>query len=56
MRYFYLISVCVVFGNATAGGAYTPGMSSYTIMVKNQSKVFLAGPPLVQMATVFIIN
>jgi acetyl-CoA carboxylase carboxyltransferase component len=44
-------SISVVFGNATAGGAYVPGMSDYTIMVRNQAKVFLAGPPLVRMAT-----
>ncbi len=44
-------TVCVVFGSATAGGAYQPGMSDYVIMVKDQSKVFLAGPPLVKMAT-----
>jgi acetyl-CoA carboxylase carboxyltransferase component len=44
-------SVCVVFGNATAGGAYIPGMSDYAIMVEDQAKVFLAGPPLVKMAT-----
>ncbi|PIE19402.1 MAG: acetyl-CoA carboxylase carboxyltransferase subunit [Proteobacteria bacterium] len=46
-----LPTVCVVFGNATAGGAYVPGMSDYTIMVDGQAKVFLAGPPLVKMAT-----
>ena len=46
-----LPSICVVFGNATAGGAYIPGMSDYVIMVKNAAKVFLAGPPLVKMAT-----
>ncbi|MEV1286051.1 carboxyl transferase domain-containing protein [Micromonospora sp. NPDC049679] len=44
-------TISVVFGNATAGGAYVPGMSDYTIMVRNQAKVFLAGPPLVRMAT-----
>ena len=44
-------SICVVFGNSTAGGAYMPGMSDYVVMVKNQAKVFLAGPPLVKMAT-----
>jgi len=43
--------VCVVFGSSTAGGAYQPGMSDYNIMIRNQSKVFLAGPPLVKMAT-----
>jgi acetyl-CoA carboxylase carboxyltransferase component len=44
-------TVCVVFGSSTAGGAYQPGLSDYTIVVKDQSKVFLAGPPLVKMAT-----
>ena len=44
-------TVCVVFGSSTAGGAYQPGMSDYTIVVKEQSKIFLAGPPLVKMAT-----
>jgi acetyl-CoA carboxylase carboxyltransferase component len=44
-------TVCVVFGSATAGGAYQPGLSDYTILVKERSKVFLAGPPLVKMAT-----
>ena len=44
-------TVCVVFGSSTAGGAYQPGLSDYTIMVKEQSKMFLAGPPLVKMAT-----
>ena len=46
-----ILTISVVFGNATAGGAYVPGMSDYTIMQKHQSKVFLAGPPLVKMAT-----
>lgn len=44
-------TVALVFGNATAGGAYVPGMCDYTIMIKCQSKVFLGGPPLVKMAT-----
>ena len=44
-------SICVVFGSSTAGGAYQPGLSDYVIVVKDQSKVFLAGPPLVKMAT-----
>lgn len=43
-------TVCVVFGSSTAGGAYQPGLSDYTIMVREQSKMFLAGPPLVKMA------
>ena len=44
-------TVCVVFGSSTAGGAYQPGLSDYNIVVSDQSKVFLAGPPLVKMAT-----
>ena len=44
-------TIAVVFGSSTAGGAYQPGMSDYNIFIKDQSKVFLAGPPLVKMAT-----
>ncbi len=46
-----LAQICLVFGNSTAGGAYIPGMSDYVVMVKNQAKVFLGGPPLVKVAT-----
>ena len=49
-------TISIVFGNSTAGGAYIPGMSDYTIFVKNQAKVFLAGPPLVKMATNEIVD
>ncbi|HJM31436.1 MAG TPA: carboxyl transferase domain-containing protein, partial [Acidimicrobiales bacterium] len=42
---------CVVFGSSTAGGAYQPGMSDYNIFIRERSKVFLGGPPLVKMAT-----
>lgn len=44
-------TIALVFGNATAGGAYVPGMSDHVVMIKERSKVFLGGPPLVQMAT-----
>lgn len=44
-------SVALVFGNSTAGGAYVPGMSDYTVLVRGRAKVFLGGPPLVKMAT-----
>jgi acetyl-CoA carboxylase carboxyltransferase component len=44
-------TVCVVFGSSTAGGAYQPGMSDYNIVIREHSKIFLAGPPLVKMAT-----
>jgi acetyl-CoA carboxylase carboxyltransferase component len=44
-------TICLVFGSSTAGGAYVPGMSDYVVMVQNQAQVYLAGPPLVKMAT-----
>jgi acetyl-CoA carboxylase carboxyltransferase component len=44
-------TICLVFGSSTAGGAYIPGMSDYVVMVKRQAQVYLAGPPLVKMAT-----
>ncbi len=43
--------ITVVHGNATAGGAYQPGLSDYLIMVRNKAKMFLAGPPLLRAAT-----
>ncbi|MEL7533314.1 MAG: carboxyl transferase domain-containing protein [Bacteroidota bacterium] len=46
-----LTTISIVFGNATAGGAYVPGMSDFAIFQKGAAKVFLAGPPLVKMAT-----
>ena len=44
-------TISLVFGASTAGGAYQPGMSDYTIFIRKQSKVALGGPPLVKMAT-----
>jgi len=44
-------TICLVCGSSTAGGAYIPGMSDYVVMVQNQAQVYLAGPPLVKMAT-----
>ena len=46
-----IAQIAVVFGNATAGGAYVPGLADYTVFVRERAKVFLAGPPLVKMAT-----
>lgn len=43
--------ITVVHGSSTAGGAYIPGMSDYTIVVKGRAKIFLAGPPLLKSAT-----
>ena len=46
-----LPQISLVFGNSTAGGAYIPGLSDYTVFVKDQALAFLGGPPLVKMAT-----
>jgi 3-methylcrotonyl-CoA carboxylase beta subunit len=43
--------VSLVFGNSTAGGAYIPGLSDYTVFIRNKALAFLGGPPLVKMAT-----
>ncbi|GAL33676.1 methylcrotonyl-CoA carboxylase carboxyl transferase subunit [Vibrio maritimus] len=43
--------IAVVLGLCTAGGAYVPAMADVAIMVKQQSTIFLAGPPLVRAAT-----
>jgi geranyl-CoA carboxylase beta subunit len=42
--------IAVVHGSSTAGGAYLPGLSDYIVLVKRQTKIFLAGPPLVKAA------
>lgn len=44
-------TVALVFGSSTAGGAYMPGMSEYTVLVDQAAAVYLGGPPLVKMAT-----
>ncbi|KIX04369.1 uncharacterized protein Z518_05237 [Rhinocladiella mackenziei CBS 650.93] len=49
-------SCAVVFGSSTAGGAYHPALSDYTIFVENKAQVFLGGPPLVKMATGEVID
>ncbi len=43
--------ITVVHGSATAGGAYQPGLSDYVIMIRRQSTMYLAGPPLLKAAT-----
>ena len=43
--------ISVVHGNATAGGAYQPGLSDYVISVRKRTEMFLAGPPLLRAAT-----
>ncbi|KAJ0423047.1 carboxyl transferase [Aspergillus carlsbadensis] len=49
-------SCAIVFGSSTAGGAYHPALSDYTIFVENQAQAFLGGPPLVKMATGEVIE
>ena len=43
--------IAAVMGSCTAGGAYVPTMADESIIVKDTGTVFLAGPPLVKMAT-----
>lgn len=43
--------ITVVHGSATAGGAYQPGLSDYVVMIRGQSAMYLAGPPLLKAAT-----
>jgi len=43
--------VTVTHGSSTAGGAYQTGLSDYIVMVRNRTRAFLAGPPLLKAAT-----
>ncbi len=43
--------LALVFGHCTAGGAYIPGLSDYSVIVRGTGAVFLGGPPLVKAAT-----
>lgn len=43
--------LAIVFGHCTAGGAYIPGLSDYSVIVRGTGAVFLGGPPLVKAAT-----
>ncbi|MGI9337329.1 MAG: carboxyl transferase domain-containing protein [Gammaproteobacteria bacterium] len=45
-----IFQLAVVLGSCTAGGAYIPAMADECIMAKGAT-VFLAGPPLVEVAT-----
>jgi acetyl-CoA carboxylase carboxyltransferase component len=49
-------TISLVFGSCTAGGAYIPGMSDYVVMVKEAAYMYLAGPPLVNMATGEVVD
>jgi len=43
--------ITVSHGNATAGGAYQVALSDYIVLVRGQTHLFLAGPPLLKAAT-----
>jgi len=43
-------TITLVFGSSTAGGAYMPGMSDYTVFQRGAAHVYLGGPPLIKMA------
>ncbi|PSR71848.1 hypothetical protein PHLCEN_2v12349 [Hermanssonia centrifuga] len=43
--------IAVVHGISVAGGAYVPAMADENIIVREQGRIFLAGPPLVKAAT-----
>ncbi len=43
--------IAVVLGHCTAGGAYIPALSDYSVIVKGTGAIFLGGPPLVKAAT-----
>jgi 3-methylcrotonyl-CoA carboxylase beta subunit len=51
-----ITQIAVVMGSCTAGGAYVPAMSDQTIIVREQGTIFLAGPPLVKVATGEIVD
>jgi 3-methylcrotonyl-CoA carboxylase beta subunit len=43
--------LAIVLGHCTAGGAYIPALSDYSVIVRGTGAVFLGGPPLVKAAT-----
>jgi len=48
--------LALVFGHCTAGGAYIPALSDYSVIVRGTGAVFLGGPPLVKAATGEIVT
>ena len=43
--------ITITHGSSTAGGAYQTGLSDYIVMVRDRTRAFLAGPPLLKAAT-----
>lgn len=48
--------IAIVHGISVAGGAYVPAMADENIIVQNQGRIFLAGPPLVKAATGEVVD
>ncbi|KXN92290.1 putative methylcrotonoyl-CoA carboxylase beta chain, mitochondrial [Leucoagaricus sp. SymC.cos] len=48
--------IAIVHGISVAGGAYVPAMADENIIVANQGRIFLAGPPLVKAATGEVVD
>lgn len=48
--------IAVVLGHCTAGGAYIPALSDYSVIVRGTGAIFLGGPPLVKAATGEIVT
>ncbi len=48
--------ISLVFGGATAGGAYIPALSDEVIMVKGTGRIHLGGPPIVKAAIHEIVD
>ncbi|KRE18312.1 methylcrotonoyl-CoA carboxylase [Bosea sp. Root381] len=46
----------IVFGGATAGGAYIPALSDEVVMVKGTGRIHLGGPPIVKAAINEIVD
>ena len=46
-----ILQIAIVHGISVAGGAYVPAMADENIIVREQGRIFLAGPPLVKAAT-----
>jgi 3-methylcrotonyl-CoA carboxylase beta subunit len=48
--------ISIVFGGATAGGAYIPALSDEVVMVKGTGRIHLGGPPIVKAAIHEIVD
>lgn len=50
------IVIRALFLIVNSGGAYVPAMADENIIVQNQGRIFLAGPPLVKAATGEVVD